>query len=129
MESAYLTSRVATAALIRDAARFLAGRPAAEVAEAVARGTAPTLVEFVARVAARFNVAVSQKFMAQSVAVIGVATGALITSAFTDHFNRVARFHFGMRKLEGWIGQEPVWSAYRAALPRRGSDNALQPAG
>ena len=86
------------------------------MAEALARGTAPPLLQFIGRVAAQFNVAVSQKFLAQSLPVVGGVTGAAINAAFTDHFNAVARYHFGIRALERRHGEEPIRAAYRARL-------------
>jgi len=118
MESTYLTTRLAMTALIQDASRFLAGASAKEVSEAVARGTAPTLVRFITRVAAQFNVVVSEKVIAQGLPVIGAGTGAFINAAFSDHFNSVARYHFGMRKLEREYGTEVVQELYRAEVRR-----------
>ncbi len=118
MESSYLTARVGLAQLIQEAAQFVASRTAKEFSEAVAKGAAPALVRFLSRVAAEFNVVVSQKFLAQSLPVIGMATGALINAAFTDHFNSVARYHFGIRKLERQYGAERVQELYRAELRR-----------
>ena len=45
----------------------------------------------------------------------GAALGALVNAAFTDHFNRVARFHFGILRLEGRYGREAIEAAYREA--------------
>jgi hypothetical protein len=116
MESSYLTTRVALGRLLQEAAAFLAAHTGREVSEAVARGTAPVLVRYLGRIAAQFDVVVSEKLVATSVPVLGVATGALINAAFTDHFNRVARYHFGIRKLERLHGEQVVQDAYRSAL-------------
>lgn len=112
MESAYLSARAAMAGLIRDAAQFLATNSAKEIAEQIAKETAPALIRYIARIAAQFNVVVSEKFLAQTVPIISIATGAGINAAFTDHFNRVARFHFGIRKMERQFGRETVQALY-----------------
>ena len=95
MSCSYLTSRIAMSQLIREAAQFVATANAKTIAEAMERGTAPALVKFMGRVAAQFDLAVSQKFLAQSIPILSIATGATINAAFAQHFNRVARFHLG----------------------------------
>jgi hypothetical protein len=43
-------------------------------------------------------------------------TGAAINAAFLDHFNRVARYHFGIRRLERIYGVDVVQGAYSAQV-------------
>jgi hypothetical protein len=103
--------------LVRDAATYVAEHGATQAASSgVAQRSASALILLINRVAAEFNVTVSQKLLAQSMPVISIATGALINNAFADHFNRVAQFHFGMRKLERCYGEEQVHAAYREQL-------------
>ncbi len=116
LESSYLMARVGMAKLIEEAAIFLTRESSRSVAEALARGTAPTLIHLLSRVAARFNVTVSQKFLAQSLPLVGGLTGAAINGLFTDHFNAVARYHFGIRKLERVHGVRAIQDLYRAEL-------------
>jgi hypothetical protein len=115
MESAYLTSRLGMAMALKEAAAFFARHSAAEISQALSRGTAPVLVRLVNMIAARFQVVLTQKFAAQAVPVAGAATGALINAAFTDHFNRVARYHFGIVRMERQFGKDVVQAAYRKA--------------
>jgi hypothetical protein len=115
-ESAYFTTRLGMTALLRDAARFLAGTSTRTVAEQLVSGTAPVLLRYLARIATRFDIVVSQKVLAQSLPVVGVATGALINGAFTGHFNAVARYHFGLRTLERRFGADTVQERYRELL-------------
>jgi len=112
MGSSYLTARLAMAKLIQDATEFLAKKSATSIAEAIASKTGPALLQFIATVAVRFNVVVTQKFLVQSVPIIGAGMGALINASFCDHFNQVARFHFGIRKLENEFGVEHVQAIY-----------------
>ncbi|HZZ71391.1 MAG TPA: EcsC family protein [Pirellulales bacterium] len=114
MESAYLSSRVALAVALRDAATFLARHSLAEVGEAWLRESSPALVRLAALIASRFEITLSEKAAAQMVPVAGAAMGALINAAFTDHFNRVAHFHFGILKLERLHGAETVQNRYLA---------------
>jgi hypothetical protein len=118
LESSYLSARFAIQEMVTHAARAVAGLSAAEFAAMIQRGTAPALVSLIAKVAARFNVVVTQKMLVQSLPVLGAATGATLNVAFMDHFNRVARYHFGIRSLERKYGLEVAQAAYRDAVQR-----------
>ena len=119
MESAYISSRIGLSVAVRDAATFLTQHTASEIAQAWARGTSPALVRLMGLIASRFEVTLTEKAAAQAVPIVGSAMGALVNAAFTDHFNRVARFHFGILKLEREHGTELVQAAYREACAAR----------
>lgn len=113
MDSTYLASRFGLQESFAHAARVVAGVTAEELSVMIEKGTAPAIVNFLSRIAAQFKITVSQKVLAQAIPVLGAATGATINVAFMDHFNRVARFHFGIRSLERKYGAEFVQAAYR----------------
>ncbi len=115
MESAYFTTRLGMSLLVRESAQFVTRHTAQEVADAVARGTAPSLVRLLGQIASRFEVVLTEKMAAQLVPLAGAVSGALINAAFTDHFNTVAHYHFSILRLEGLHGSEPVKAAYDAA--------------
>lgn len=73
---------------------------------------APALVRFVAQIGTQFGVAVSQKFVAQTVPLIGAAGGAAINYAFADHFQAIARGHFTVMRLERRYGERIVRAEY-----------------
>jgi hypothetical protein len=116
MDSSYLSFRIGMQYELAAATKVVAQASAAELAEMLQKGTAPAVVRFIARIAAAFDVAVTQKMCAQSLPAVGAVTGAAINAAFLDHFNRVARFHFGLRSLERKYGAEPVQAKYRLAV-------------
>jgi len=72
----------------------------------------PFLARFMATIAARFGIVVSQKIAAQAVAVIGAFGGAAVNLAFIEHFQDVARGHFTVRRLERAYGAAPVRAEY-----------------
>jgi hypothetical protein len=78
----------------------------------VAEEAAPALVRFITLVGSRFGFIVSQKVAAQSVPVIGGVCGAAINYAFVDHFQRLARGHFTIRRLERRYGARTVQAEY-----------------
>jgi hypothetical protein len=118
MESAFLSARFALAEEVKRAAAFVAGRTAEGIATAVKNGAAPALVNLLNKIAARFQIQVTEKLTAEAIPIAGALGGALINAAFTDHFNRVAEFHFGIVRLERQSGQDVVQAAYLKAVER-----------
>lgn len=113
LESTYLTARIGMQEAVTQAAKVAARATTQELLDMINRGTAPALVNLIAKIAARFNLAVTEKLMAQSIPVIGAVTAATLNVAFLDHFNRVARYHFGIRRLERKYGAQATQAAYR----------------
>ncbi len=118
MESAYFSSRVGSALAVRDGASYIARHGAGEIGRSLSHRAAPALVRFINQIASRFQIVVTEKLAAQAVPIAGAAMGSLINVAFTDHFNRVAAFHFGIVRLERQHGRETVQTAYRQATLR-----------
>lgn len=104
-QSGYFAVRGALAKTMSEAARVAATRGLAD-------GSAPALVRYVAQIASRFGVVVSQKVAAGAVPVIGAIGGAAVNAAFMEHFRTVARAHFTVRRLERDHGREVVAEAY-----------------
>jgi hypothetical protein len=115
MESAYFTGRLGLALAVKDAAAFVSQHTAREVSEAMAKGSAPMLLRLINQIAGRFQVVVSEKVVAQAVPLVGAASGAMINAAFSEHFNTVARFHFGIVELEQKYGRPAIEAAYQSA--------------
>lgn len=116
VDSAYFASRVAMARAANEAAKWVAGKTAQEIAEGIASKSAPPLVRMIAKVAARFNIVVTESAVAKAVPGIAIAAGALINTAFSDHFFAVARYHFGIRALEARYGADAVREIYQANI-------------
>ncbi|KFN50178.1 hypothetical protein P873_08035 [Arenimonas composti TR7-09 = DSM 18010] len=91
-ESGYFATRAALAQQISAATRHLAG--------AAANGSAPVLVRLIEGIASRFSIPVSQKALAQAAPIVGAASGAALNLIFISHFQRMARGHFIVRRLE-----------------------------
>jgi hypothetical protein len=66
-----------------------------------------------ASVAARWGAVLGEKFAAQAVPLAGAAAGATLNTAFLDHYRRLARAHFTIRRLERTYGE----AAVRAVAP------------
>ncbi len=104
-EAGYYAIRAGLAQIVREAASQVAER-------GVARESSSAVVRFVAQVAARFGVTVSDKILAQAVPVIGAAAGSAINVIFTDYFQSVATGHFTVRRLERRYGERVVRLEY-----------------
>ena len=116
MESAYYTARIGLAALVRDAAKFVASKSGKDLAELLAKRSAPLVSGLVVKIAQRFNIVVSQKFIAQAVPVLGAVGGATVNTLFTEHFNKIAMYHFGLKNLERKYGNDSVKAEYLGSM-------------
>lgn len=73
---------------------------------------APVLLRLAAEIASRFGLVVTQKMAVQALPVMGALGGAVVNTAFMDHYQDIAHAHFTVRRLERVYGQEAVRSAY-----------------
>ncbi|HEX4764707.1 MAG TPA: EcsC family protein [Lichenihabitans sp.] len=118
-EGSYFATRALLARSVTEAARYFINR-------GVIEESAPALLRLVSQIASRFGVVVTQKIVAQSVPVIGAVTGAAINAAFMDHYQRLARGHFVVRRLERTYGADAVRRAYEALrASRRDPEDAV----
>lgn len=108
-ESGYFAVRAALAKSLSDALEYLAQ-------QGITQKASPPLVRFVAQIAARFGIPVTEKAAAQALPVVGAAGGAWINTLFIDHFQNMSRGHFIVRRLERGYGAVAVKAAY-LALP------------
>jgi len=108
-ETSYYGARLALSKAVGDALQYLA-------THSVRNTSAPVLVRFVAAIASRFGVVVTQKAMAQALPIVGAVGGGLVNTMFISHFQDMARGHFSIRRLERQYGGEVVRKAYQEFL-------------
>jgi EcsC protein family len=106
-DTGYYAIRSLLAKTLSEAVEAVAGR-------GIARESSSVLVRYVARVASRFSVTVSEKVAAEALPVLGAASGAAINVLFTRHFQEMGRGHFIIRRLERDYGAPVVRDAYEA---------------
>jgi hypothetical protein len=104
-ESGYFALRGLLAKSVTEAARYIAHH-------GIIDRSAPVLVRFIAQVASRFGVVVTEKVAAQSMPVIGALGGAAVNYIFIEHFQAVALGHFTIRRLERTYGKEFIHAEY-----------------
>lgn len=112
-DSGYFMVRAALAKSVSEASEFLLKHGLRETGS-------PVLVQLITRIAAYFQLQVSEKVVAQAIPAIGAAGGAIINTLFIDHYQDMARGHFIVRRLERQYGQATVRALYEQ-LPVSGS--------
>jgi hypothetical protein len=113
MNVGYYAARAFLTRLTNEASAYLLER-------GLAGASAPVVTGFVAEIASRFGLVVSDRVAAGAVPVLGAIGGATVNVIFMDHFQRIAEGHFTVRRLERRYGHAVVERRY-AALARQGS--------
>ena len=111
-DGAYYATRAALAQTIREAATHITQR-------GLAGEGGPAVLSFLAKIAARFGVEVTDKVAAELVPVIGAVGGLGLNVLFSHHFQSLAEGHFTVRQLERKYGAEVVKRAYEMARPKK----------
>lgn len=106
-ESGYFAVRGALARAVTEASEYLAEKTIFEEG-------APALVRLIAKIAARFQIQVTEKAAAMAVPLIGAIGGGGINLMFIDHFQDMSRGHFTVRMLERKYGPELVRMTYES---------------
>lgn len=114
-DSAYYSSRLAMSAALRNSAQYVASSSTKALLDSLRKGTAPIVVNFLAKVASYFEIVVTEKMIAGAVPIIGSLGAASVNLAFTDYFGQAAQYHFGLLALERKYGQEAVQAIYTSS--------------
>jgi hypothetical protein len=109
----YYSVRSLLTKLTRDLSRYVMERGSLNT-------SSPIVMRLVGEIASRFGFAVSNRAAASLVPVIGAIGGAAVNMIFTDHFQRVARGHFIIRRLEREHGAALIRRHYAAAIAVNG---------
>jgi hypothetical protein len=104
-EIGYFAVRAALAKAVSEAAKHIAEKGVSQVG-------APAIARFIAQVASRFGITVSEKAAAQAIPVAGAAGGAIVNLLFIDHYQDMARGHFIVRRMERTYSPEVVKNVY-----------------
>jgi hypothetical protein len=97
----YYATRAMLGRLTSEAATLLAHRGAANV-------SGPVVAAFSKEIASRFGVVVYEKIAMSAVPLASAASAAAVNVAFMNHFQKIARGHFMLRRLERIYGPECV---------------------
>jgi hypothetical protein len=105
MDVGYYASRALLSKVANDASAYFVERSATGVA-------APAVNSFLAEIASRFGVVVSERIAAGAVPIVGALGGATISVIFLNYFQNIARGHFTVRRLERDYGGDVVRQIY-----------------
>ena len=111
-DAGYFASRVLLSKLAGDASALILER-------GVAGASAPAANRLVAEIASRFGIVISERVAAGALPVLGALGGATLNLIFMNHFQRIARAHFTVRRLEREYGADAVRHYYDGLGPRR----------
>jgi hypothetical protein len=101
----YYAARTLISKYTSDVAALFLERGAIDV-------SAPVVSNLVTEIVSRFGLVVSDKFAAGAVPVIGALSGATVNVIFMDHFQKVAKGHFTLRRLERTYGSAHIRQHY-----------------
>jgi hypothetical protein len=113
LESTYYTMRIALSSAAKGASAYVAKNGAQGLNKMLISSSNP-LLKVIGIIASRFSIQVSEKFVAQSIPVIGAVGGGTINFVFINHFQMVANAHFTMRRLERKYGNDLVMQTYES---------------
>jgi hypothetical protein len=116
----YYAARAVLTKLTRDVGRYTMERGAINA-------SSPIIARLVGEVVSRFGLVVSDRAALSIVPVIGAFGGAAVNMVFTDHFQRVARGHFVVRRLEREYGADVIREHYGAIVSSMNSQHKLRP--
>jgi hypothetical protein len=71
------------------------------------------LAQLIAKVAARFEIVISEKTAAQAAPVIGAGFGATLNTLIINFYQDIARGHFIVNRLAAKYGEAAVEDAYK----------------
>jgi hypothetical protein len=113
-DSAYYSSRAAMSVALRNSAQYMASSSTKALLDSLRKGSAPIIINFIARIAAYFEIVVTEKMVAGAVPIVGSVGAAAVNLAFTDYFGQAAKYHFGLLALEKKYGEAAVKEFYLA---------------
>lgn len=114
-DTSYYATRLALSSALKGASAYVAKNGPIAIDQFLVLSGNP-IMKFLGIIAARFGVQVSEKFMAQAVPVVGAIGGGSINFIFIDHFQKIAKAHFTIRRLEREYGANAVRNFYNTAI-------------
>ncbi len=82
--------------------------------------SSPIIARLVGEITGRFGLILSERVAAGAVPVIGAVGGAAVNMIFMDYFQRIAKGHFIVRRLERIYGADVIQRLYREQLAASG---------
>lgn len=110
-DNAYWMLRGALAGMLNEAANCF-------TKQGIIKANAPAVIRLMSAIAARFGIMVSEQMAAKAIPLLGAAGGSTINLIFMRHFQRMARGHFIVKRLEKKYGSAQIEAVYRSMAVR-----------
>jgi hypothetical protein len=111
LETSYYTTRIAMSTTLKGASSYISKNGIQGLSQVLVMSVNP-FVKAIGIIASRFTIQVSEKFIAQSIPIIGAAGGGTINFMFINHFQKMAKAHFTLRRLERKYSEETIKNVY-----------------
>jgi hypothetical protein len=111
LDTSYYTTRVAMSTTLKGASAYISKNGIQGLSQVMVMSLNP-FVKAIGLIASRFTIQVSEKFIAQSLPIIGAAGGGTVNFMFINHFQKMAKAHFTLRRLERKYGEEAIKNVY-----------------
>jgi hypothetical protein len=110
LETSYYTSKIALDNALKGASSYVTKNGINSIKFLL--NSSNPLMKLISNITSRFTIQVSEKFIAQAVPLIGAAGGGSINYLFINHFQKMAKAHFTIRRLERKYGEDLVKTKY-----------------
>ena len=114
VETSYYVTRAALSSTLKNVTASGIKSAIKAGANSVSVMGSNAVTKFIAKIAARLSVLVTEKFVAQAVPFVGAAGGGTINLIFINHFQKMATAHFTLRRLERKYGEQLVKTTYES---------------
>jgi hypothetical protein len=111
LDTSYYTTRLVMKTTLKGASAYISKNGLQGLSQVLVMSVNP-IVKAIGLIASRFTIQVSEKFVAQSLPIIGAAGGGTINFMFINHFQKMAKAHFTLRRLERKYGEETIKNIY-----------------
>jgi hypothetical protein len=111
LDTSYYATRLVMNTTLKGASAYISKNGMQGLSQVLVMSVNP-IVKAIGLIASRFTIQVSEKFIAQSLPIIGAAGGGTINFMFIDHFQKMAKAHFTLRRLERKYGEETIKNVY-----------------
>lgn len=110
LETGYYAIRYGLRTAMNSSSKYIAENGLKKMLNSIATGT--PMMQFVAKIASRYEIAAIEKFAAEGIPVAGAIGGGTLNLIFINHFQKIAEAHFSIRQLERKYGEKMVKEIY-----------------
>lgn len=111
-ELGYYSTRIS----LRNITNEIIKQGANNIGSTLMKNTSNPLFLFISKIASRYSVQVSEKFLLEAIPVIGAIGGGSINYIFLEHYQKIAEAHFTLKSLEKKYSLELIKEKYNSIL-------------